>query len=1027
MWFIRLKHLDPTTAKSSGPRHGHPIRRATLTVFAVLALIAAALAVPALSSAQLADATPEVVRINTGGPTVTTGGVTWAADQYFSGGKAFTNSSVTAIGATTDDVLYVTERSATTTLGSFSYSIPLSVAGTYTVKLHFAEIWFGAPGGGPGGAGKRIFSANLEGGPVELVDYDIFAEVGAVTATVKTFETSVLDGTLNIAFTAKVDQPKISAIELVYPVPTPTPTPTSTPTATGTPTPTPTPTATATPTVTPTPTPTATPASVLRLNAGGQAVTTGGVAWSADQYYSGGKSYSNPSVSGIAATADDVLYTSQRTARGNRGSFSYSIPLTAAGNYTVSLHFAEIWFGAPGGDPGGAGKRIFSANLEGGPVELADYDIFAEVGPATASVKTFELEVIDGTLNIAFTAKVDQPVISAIEVLRQGSATAPPITSAFSWESRAKAPVARAESQGAVVGSKLYAFGGFTSTAYNATTRSDVYDIGSDSWLPLPAMPEALTHAGVAVDGEVIWLVGGYVGNDPGPATQSVWKFDTTNQTWARGPSLPAPRGAGGTAIVGRELHYFGGTDRTQGSTTPVDRPDHWVLSLDGNSQWQNRAPLPNPRNHLAGAAVGGAIYAIGGQHSSNESTGLQPDVHRYDPAANAWTRVADLPTARSHAAAVVRDGQVLVLGGTLSGDVPGADVTMYSPDSNLWSKMTSLPGGRKTVVAGVSNGTLHVTGGSFAVDNWRGQLANRWENGVNMPLALGEVAAGLIGKTLYMVGEGSSATLSQDVSTGQWKSTAAVRPYPGNHHSAEVINNKLYLFGGLGGGSEGKVQIFDPAANRWSTGASMPFAAGSSASAVIGGKVFVAGGIIGTATTNRAAVFDPAANTWTEVAPMPEGRNHAAAATDGSKLFIAGGRGAGSGDGNTVANGFDTVQVYDPGSNGWTSSATPGSGLAPLPQARGGMGKGVYYNGEFYIMGGETLSGPGATSSGTYSRVDIYNPATSTWRTGTPMLTARHGIFPLLVGPRIVVAGGGTQAGHSSSSKVEIYNPAAG
>ena len=132
------------------------------------------------------DQPPVVTRWNAGGGTVTTGTTSWLADANFSGGKTYSNASVTAIAGTTDDAVYLTERSATTNLGAFSYGIPAPVSGSYTVTLHFAEIYFGATGGGAGGAGKRVFSANLEGGAVELVDFDIFAQVGAMAATDKT-------------------------------------------------------------------------------------------------------------------------------------------------------------------------------------------------------------------------------------------------------------------------------------------------------------------------------------------------------------------------------------------------------------------------------------------------------------------------------------------------------------------------------------------------------------------------------------------------------------------------------------------------------------------------------------------------------------------------------------------------------------------------------------------------------------------------------------------------------------------------
>ncbi len=166
----------------------------------------------------LPTATQVLVRINAGGPAVTTNGIAWSASQYFTGGKSYTNANVTGIAGTDNDAVYLTEYSATTSLGGFSFALPVPAgAATYTVKLHFAEIYWGATGGGPGGTGKRVFSVNFEGGTAELVNYDIFAQVGAMTAAVKTFGVPVSDGTLNISFTASVDQPKVSAIEVLGP------------------------------------------------------------------------------------------------------------------------------------------------------------------------------------------------------------------------------------------------------------------------------------------------------------------------------------------------------------------------------------------------------------------------------------------------------------------------------------------------------------------------------------------------------------------------------------------------------------------------------------------------------------------------------------------------------------------------------------------------------------------------------------------------------------------------------------------
>ncbi|QBR91705.1 putative Ig domain-containing protein [Nocardioides euryhalodurans] len=149
------------------------------------------------------------IRINAGGPGVSTGGVAWGAQQYGTGGKTYTNN--TAIAGTTDDVLYQTEYSTST--GSIAYDVPVQ-NGRYTVRLHFAEIYFGAPGGGPAGNGRRVFDVSVEG-VQRINDFDIFREVGAATATVRSYTVDVTDGKVDVDLASVVNEAKISAIEVV--------------------------------------------------------------------------------------------------------------------------------------------------------------------------------------------------------------------------------------------------------------------------------------------------------------------------------------------------------------------------------------------------------------------------------------------------------------------------------------------------------------------------------------------------------------------------------------------------------------------------------------------------------------------------------------------------------------------------------------------------------------------------------------------------------------------------------------------
>jgi len=604
--------------------------------------------------------------------------------------------------------------------------------------------------------------------------------------------------------------------------------------------------------------------------------------------------------------------------------------------------------------------------------------------------------------------------------------------------------VGRVESAAAVVGSNLYLFSGFL-PRLKATRSVEAFDAGANRWRPVGEMPEGLTHANPAVvDDEVVWLAGGFKGDHPGPVTDEVWRYDAGSDKWSRGPSLPAPRGGGALVRLARRLHYIGGfaADRRTNSA------DHWVLELDGGTSWHRAAPLPEPRGQIGAAAVGGFIYVIGGQFGHDSSAVDVDLVHRYDPATDRWTKVASLPYPRSHfePGTFGFNGRIVIVGGrsNVQKRETVAEVTMYDPAADVWLALPPLPEALLAPAAAVFGGRLVVANGSI-LNSATPQtttrfidLSDRWEQWPRLPAALGEVAGGIVGRRLLVVGEagtpqgkpdsaGTALTLAYDLSVGVWDEPAARarRPFPDSHHAAEVWNGKLYLFGGVGPAA-GRTQIYDPAADRWTLGPDLPFAAGSSASAVIDDKIFVAGGIVGNReTTGRMVMLDPATDRWSERAPMPLPRNHAASATDGHRLYVFGGRGPGSGEANVVANGFADVQIYDPATDSWTTSADSSSGIPPLPQARGGMGKAVYVDGEFYVLGGETKNGGGANSDGVYARVDVYDPVMRRWRAGPLLPVPRHGIFPLAIAGRIYLAGGGTRAGWSQSDVLDVLNAA--
>jgi len=133
----------------------------------------------------------------------------WEADHHFIGGQSVLRSD--AVKGTTDPDLYRGER-----FGNFTYAIPVA-PGRYTVRLRFAESWFGAKKPAGGGAGERAFDVYANGIAL-LRNFDIFKEAGGEDRPLdKVFHSipSNAQGKLVLSFVPVRNYACVNAIEVV--------------------------------------------------------------------------------------------------------------------------------------------------------------------------------------------------------------------------------------------------------------------------------------------------------------------------------------------------------------------------------------------------------------------------------------------------------------------------------------------------------------------------------------------------------------------------------------------------------------------------------------------------------------------------------------------------------------------------------------------------------------------------------------------------------------------------------------------
>ncbi len=167
------------------------------------------------ATTQAASSGTSIVSINAGGAAVSNSGGgdnSFVADEdYSTGGTTYsvTNTITIPAGVATTAAPAAVYQSARQ--GTVTYTIPSLTAGTsYSVRLHFAELYFSA-------AGDRVFNVAINGTSV-LTNFDIYATAKAnFTAVVEQFTaTANSSGQIVIAFTnGTIDQPMINGVEVL--------------------------------------------------------------------------------------------------------------------------------------------------------------------------------------------------------------------------------------------------------------------------------------------------------------------------------------------------------------------------------------------------------------------------------------------------------------------------------------------------------------------------------------------------------------------------------------------------------------------------------------------------------------------------------------------------------------------------------------------------------------------------------------------------------------------------------------------
>ena len=335
-------------------------------------------------------------------------------------------------------------------------------------------------------------------------------------------------------------------------------------------------------------------------------------------------------------------------------------------------------------------------------------------------------------------------------------------------------------------------------------------------------------------------------------------------------------------------------------------------------------------------------------------------------PTGPGWAATGDLLAARAgHVAILLRDGRVLVAGGTaLSPDrhvsLELTSAELYDPASGVWTATGRLTVGRASAVATrLADGRVLIIDRRAWAEIWD-PATGRWSTTAEMPTNRTGYAVTALRDGRLLLSGGTSeggwpASLLYDPAGDAWTTTGPMVAPRAWHVAAVLPDGRVLVAGGQGTeqtdanpmGLITAAEIFDPATRRWT--ATEPMHARHTTVAAVGladGRVIVLGGL---PPNSGVEAFDPRTGRWSPLGSIESWMNPAAALIPDGRVLIA--------------SGFGNVEILD-----------PATGVAS-PMVSSGHGSGatttVLADGRVLVAGGQLLAYPGP---GTYlAGADLY------------------------------------------------------
>ncbi len=302
------------------------------------------------------------------------------------------------------------------------------------------------------------------------------------------------------------------------------------------------------------------------------------------------------------------------------------------------------------------------------------------------------------------------------------------------------------------------------------------------------------------------------------------------------------------------------------------------------DAAWQVGAPLPINTQELYSCVHEGRLYVAGGIAARLGVPYFTSACFVYDPGADTWQALPDLPEARHHAALVSTGSRVLMVGGFHGGytSIWRMRDTVHELGDSGWISVSQLPQPQaEGVLACHTSGIVHLATGQSprgsansdrrdhgeVAHHWRWDGRGQWQAAAPIPTPRNSATGGWLGDQLLVTGGRTGAgnlavTEIYDLKEDRWREAAPL-PLPQAGTASVVVDDGLILFGGEIFRPEAKVFAnvwrYRMSRDRWEPLADMPTPRHGIGAGLIGNRAYVIGGATepgGSGTSNLNEVL---------------------------------------------------------------------------------------------------------------------------------------------------------------------------